>query len=225
MERNRANHGSGNRWLPLAGVAAIVGSILWMATPWVQTAVLGDRPYVASAFDVASFASWTLMLVGLIGYHRAFRNEHGRMGRLGVGLAGIGMVLVALLELRSVSTFVDAGFRSVPATGEDPAGLVVTLGLVLGLGCTVVGAGVIGVAVRRGGTAATMGAFLLLSAPAVPLFLVVLRFLSVLPLPVGRLVVSTNAALLPLGLGWLALGRLVLVHSKRADEQVSATPD
>jgi len=201
----------------LAGVGAIVGSLVWMATPWVQTAVLGDRPYVASVFDVTSFGGWALMLVGLVGYHSAFRDEHGRVGRIGVGLTGIGMVLVALLELRSVATFVGAGFRAVPATGEDPAGLVVTLGFVLGLGCTVVGAGVIGVAWRRAGTATTTGALLLLSAPTVPLFLVVLRVLTVVPLPVGRLVVSTNAALLPLGISWLALGRLVLRRSTRAD--------
>lgn len=188
-----------------------------MATPWVQTAVLGDRPYVASVFDVASFGGWALMLVGLVGYHSVFRNEHGRVGRIGIGLTGVGMVLVALLELRSVTTFVGAGFRAVPATGEDPAGLVVTLGFVLGLGCTVVGAGVIGVALRRAGNATTTGALLLLSAPTVPLLLVVLRFIMVVPLPVGRLVVSTNAALLPLGIGWVALGRLVLRRSKRAD--------
>jgi hypothetical protein len=61
-----------------------------------------------------------------------------------------------------------------------------------------------------------LGTLFLLSAPAVPLFLVVVRVLSVLPLPVGRLVVSTNAALLPLCIGWLALGRHVWMHSKRA---------
>lgn len=195
-----------------------------MATPWVQTAVLGDRPYVASVFDVASFGGWALMFVGLVGYHSAFRDEHGRVGRIGIGLTGIGMVLVALLELRSVATFVGAGFRGVPATGEDPSGLVVTLGFVVGLGCTVAGTGVIGLALRRAGNA-TMGAILLFLVPTVPLFVVVLRFLMVLPLPVGRLVVSTNVALLPLGVGWLALGRLVWTHSKRAGGRDATAPD
>lgn len=38
-----------------AGVA-VSGSLLWMATPWVETVVLGDHPYVATTVDVPLFA-------------------------------------------------------------------------------------------------------------------------------------------------------------------------
>jgi hypothetical protein len=38
-----------------AGVA-VSGSLLWMATPWVETVVLGDHPYVATTIDVPLFA-------------------------------------------------------------------------------------------------------------------------------------------------------------------------
>jgi hypothetical protein len=178
--------------------------------PWVQTAVFGTRPYVATVFDVVAWVGWLLMVAGLVGFRSAFQHRYGRLGRVGVSTTGVGMALVALVYSRSVVAFAGAGFRPVPATGEDPAGLVVTLGIVLGLGLTVVGAGSLGVALRRlddSTVAAT--AVLLVVAPVVPVLAIALRLFSLLPLSLGMLLVGSNLALVPFGVGWMALGRLV----------------
>jgi hypothetical protein len=118
------------------------------------------------------------------------------------------MALVAAVYARAVLAFGRAGFRTVPAVGEDPAGLLVTSTVVVGFAATLAGAGLLGVALRRADFG-DAGAVLLLAAPAVPAALVVLRLAALLPTWVGRLVVSTNAALVPLGVAWLALGRLL----------------
>lgn len=201
--------GRPGRWVPWSGLAASLGALLWLATPWVRDAVLGTRPYVASVFDVGSLAGVLLMTAGLVGVRAVFGGRYGRLGRVSVGMTAVGMTVVAGLSARSVVAFVDAGFRAVPATGEDPAGLVLTFAALLGLGCTFAGAGGIGLALRRieDGPVVTSG--LLLLAPAVPLAAIALRLLSALPLPLGRLVVGTNVVLVPLGLGWVALGLVV----------------
>lgn len=197
------------QWLPWSGIAAAVGTVLWTVTPWVQTAVLGTRPYVATIFDVSSFGGWMLMLVGLVGFRATFNHQYGRLGRGAVGTTAIGMTLVAGLLFRRVIRFIRAGFQAVPATGEDPAGLLLTFATLLGLGLTVAGAGGIGLALRRFATPHVATSWLLLLAPMVPLVLIGLRLLSVLPVPLGWFVVNTNAALIPFGFGWVALGVVI----------------
>ncbi|WP_152041922.1 hypothetical protein [Salinigranum salinum] len=203
-------------WAPLSGVAAVVGSVLWMAMPWLQLAALGTRPYVGTAFDVGSFLGWLLMAVGLVGARTAFGDRYGRVGRAGVALSGAGMTVVAGLLLRRVAVFVDAGFRRVPATGEDPAGLVLTWAFLLGFGLVFVGGGLLGVALWRLGLGRPLAAGVLVAAPMLVLLLLVLRLLSLLPLPFGRALVGTNIAFVPLAVGWMALGRLVYTVA-RAD--------
>lgn len=200
---------SARSWVPWSGLAAIVGAILWTVMPWLQTAVFGTRPYVATGFDVVAWVGWLLMAVGLVGFRSAFRPHYGPLGRVGVWTTGLGMALVALVYTRSVVAFVDAGLRPLPATGEDPAGLVVTLGIVLGLALTVGGAGILGVALRRLDGRPSVTAVLLVAAPVVPAVAIGLRFLSLLPLPLGMQLVGTNLALVPFGVGWIALGRMV----------------
>lgn len=207
---------NGGRWVPWSGVAAAAGGLLWTATPWAQAAVLGDRPYVASAFDVASLAGLLLMAVGLVGVRAAFGPRYGRPGRVGVGATAAGVALVAAPTLRSVLRFAAAGFRAVPATGEDPAGLVVTWTTILGLGLAVGGAGALGLALRRLADPPTAAVALLLAAPTVPAAAVTLRLLSALPVPVGRVAVRTNVSLLPFAFGWVALGAAVWSRSRSA---------
>lgn len=205
---------NGGRWVPWSGVAAAAGGLLWTATPWAQAAVLGDRPYVASAFDVASLAGLLLMAVGLVGVRAAFGPRYGRPGRVGVGATAAGVALVAAPTLRSVLRFAAASFRAVPATGEDPAGLVVTWATLLGLTLAVCGAGALGVALRRAADAPTVVVVLLLAAPVVPALVVAASLVSALPPSVGRPVVRTNAVLVPFGLGWAALGATVWARSR-----------
>jgi hypothetical protein len=61
---------------------------------------------------------------------------------------GPGPTPAGLLPRRAV-VFVGGGFRAVPGTGENPAGLVVAWAFLLGFGLTVVGAGLLGVGRRR----------------------------------------------------------------------------
>ncbi|SEO68994.1 hypothetical protein SAMN04487948_104191 [Halogranum amylolyticum] len=192
----------------------MLGAVLWTAMPWVQRIALGTRPYVATAYDVVACAGWLLMVWGLVGFRSTFRAQYGRLGRVGVWTTGVGMALVAVVLARAVVAFVDAGFRAVPATGEDPAGLVVTITAFLGLGVTLTGAGVLGVALRRLEGPTFSASLLLVGAAVVPALVVGLRFLSLLPLALGMLVVRTPLVLVPFGVGWLALGRLVWTVSR-----------
>jgi hypothetical protein len=107
---------------------------------------------------------------------------------------------------RPQRAFVRAGFRPAPATGEDPAGLVLSLAFLLGYGLVLVGAGGLGVALRRAEARPALAAGLLVLAAHVPFAAVGLRLGSLLPLPVGRLLVGTNAAFVPFGAAWAALG-------------------
>lgn len=194
------------RWLPWSGVAAIVGLLVSIGMPWMQTAVLGTRPYVTSVFDLGSLAGWVLMLVGLGGVYATFNDQFGRLGRVSVGTTAVGMLLVAALLFRRVILLVNSGFLAVPATGEDPASLLLSTATVLGLGLTVIGTGGIGFALHWIENTPTITSWLLLLAPAVPLFLSVVNVLFDLPLSLGRLFVTTNVVLVPFSLGWLALG-------------------
>lgn len=212
----RANDRGMPRLRPAAptAVAAVVGALLWTTTPWVESAVLGDRPYVGTAFDVPLLAGWLLMIASLAGDHAALADRGGRTGRVGLGFAGAGMALIAAVYARRVLTFGRAGFRAVPATGEAPAGLLLTYAVVVGFAATLAGVGLLGVGLRGSG-AGHVTIVLLLAAPAVPAVLVVLLLARLLPTPLGRLLVSTNAVLVPLGVAWLALGRLLWRRSRR----------
>jgi hypothetical protein len=215
VDRSGAS-GHDRGWLPWSGVGAVLGALLWTTMPWAGRAVLGTRPYVGTAFDVGSFAGWLLMLGGLVGAHRVFGDRYGRLGRASAGAIGVGMVLVAGLLLRSVLSFVRAGFRSVPATGEDPAGLVLSLAILLGYGLVLVGAGGLGIALRRAAPRPTLAAGLLVLSALVPVAAVGLRLGSLLPLPVGRLLVGTNTAFVPFGVAWAALGYRVWSETREA---------
>ena len=137
--------GSRVKWI---GAAVVLGSLLWTATSWVRAAVLGDRPYVATAFDALSLIGWASMAAALIGFRLTFYLSDHRIGRVGVGLTGLGMLLVGSLLSRSLATFIRAGFGAVPPSEEDPAGLVLSLATVAGLGATLLGTGALGVALR-----------------------------------------------------------------------------
>jgi hypothetical protein len=60
----------------------VVGTILVIGTPWIQTAFLGTRPYATSVFDVSSFAGWLLMAANLVGVYVIFDDQFARLGRL-----------------------------------------------------------------------------------------------------------------------------------------------
>lgn len=197
------------RWLPWSGVAAVVGVVVAIGTPWAQAAVFGTRPYVASGFDMGSLIGWILLLVGLGGVYVAFRERFGRLGRAAVGVTAAGMLIIAGLLCRRVALFIEAGFRAIPATGEDPAGLVLSMATLLGLGYTVLGTGGLGLALRRIDDCPAVTVWLLLLAPVVSLGVIVSDLGFGLPVALGRLLVSTNVILIPFGLGWLALGATV----------------
>jgi len=200
-----------HRWLPWSGVAGVIGTMGVIGIPWIQTAVLGTRPYATSVFDVGSLAGWILLLVSLGSVYTTFKKQFSRFGRAAVGITAVGMILITGLLVRRVVLFVAAGFRSIPATGEDPAGLVLSTATVSGLVFTIVGAGCIGLALRWVENCPAATAWLLIFAPILPLGVIVSNLIFDLPTALGRLVVSTNALLVPFGLGWTALG--VTVYS------------
>lgn len=204
-----------HRWLPWSGAGAVLGALLWTTMPWLQTVAMGTRPYVGTAYDVGALAGWLLMAGGLVGAHRLFRDRYGRLGRVAVVTTGAGVAVVAALHLRSALAFVRAGFRPVHATGEDPAGLVLSLAFLLGFGLVLVGVGGLGIALWRLEDRPTLAGLLVLAA-VVPFAAVGLRVGSALPVPVGRLLVGTNAAFVPLGVAWAALGYAVWSASGRS---------
>jgi hypothetical protein len=190
MSSQTASPDGGLRALtPWSGVAAPVGAVLVLGTPWVREAVLGTRPYLASGFDGGLLVGWALMLVGLAGVHAVFGTEFDLPGRLGAGATAAGMALLAELLFRRVVAFAAAGFRVVPASGEDAAGLLLTLASVLGFSLTLLGAVGLGLALRR-----------VEDPPPVR--------------HVGRTLFGTNAVLVPLGAAWLSLGALVWSRSR-----------
>lgn len=207
---------SRHRLVAWSGIAASAGAVLWVAMPWLQLATLGTRPYVATGFDVVAFVGWSLMAAGLTGARSRFGDCLGRVGRIGVGLAAVGMSIVAVLYLRRAVVFAGAGFRAVPATGEDPSGLVLTWAVLLGFGLTLAGSGLLGVCLRRLDRRSSLAGGLLVVAPLFVVLVVGLGVGSLLPLPVGRAVVRTNLVLIPFAIGWMELGRLVYTASRDA---------
>ena len=200
-----------------SGLAAVGGAAVWTTASWAQAAVYGDRPYVTTGFDAATFLGWLLMAAGLVGVRAAFGERYGRLGRASLGATAVGMATLAALSLRSVAVFVGAGFRAVPATGEDPAGLVLTWTTLLGLGLTLAGAGGLGLSLRRIDAVPSVVTGLLLAAPGVPLAAVALRFVAGVPVWVGRLLVTTDVVLVPFGLGWTALGATLAARVRAPD--------
>lgn len=177
--------------------------------PWLQLVTFGTRPYVATGFDVGSLAGWLLMLGGLVGVRVAFHDRYGRVGQVAVGVIGAGMVVVAGLLFRRVVVLVGAGLRAIPATGESPAGLVLTWAFLLGFGLVFAGAGLLGVALWRVDSLPSLAAGVLVATPMLVVLATGLRVLSVLPAPVGAVLVGTNAAFVPFAVGWALLGRLI----------------
>jgi hypothetical protein len=197
-----------------SGVAAVGGAVLWTLPPWLQLATIGTRPYVATPFDVGTLVGWLLMLAGLGGARACYGDRLGRIGRVGLGLSAVGMVLVAGLYLRRVVVFAGSGFRPVPATGEDPTGLVLTWAVLLGFGLTLAGAGLLGVGLWRLDRRGSLAGGLLVAAPLFVVLVVGLGVGSLLPLPIGRAVVRTNLGVVPFAIGWMALGRSVYTRSR-----------
>lgn len=214
MVPGETRDGSVRRWRSRSGLAAVVGAVLVIGTPPVQTAVLGTRPYTASGFDVLSLVGWLLLLVGLAGVYGTFGAQFARLGRGSVATTAAGMGLLSALQLRRVARFVAAGLRAVPATGEDPVGLPLTVATVLGLGLTVLGAGGLGLALRRVEKPPAVTSGLLVLAPVIPSALIGLDRIVGFQPSVGRLVVSPSAVLLPFGLGWMALGLVVWAEAR-----------
>lgn len=206
--------GSVRRWRSRSGLAAVIGAGVVIGTPPVRTAVLGTRPYAASVFDVVSLGGWLLMLAGLAGVYATFGARFARLGRGSVATTAAGMGLLSVLLCRRVARFVAAGFRAVPATGEDPAGLLLSLATVLGLGLVISGTGGLGLALRRTEDPPEVTSRLLLLAPVLPSALLGLDRTVGLPPSVGRVVVSPSAVLLPFGLGWVALGLVVWIEAR-----------
>jgi hypothetical protein len=189
-----------------SGLAAVGGTVLWMAPPWVQLATLGTRPYLATPFDVVAFAGWILMATALWGVAVVF----GRVGCVGVGLQSVGMFVIGGLLVRRITIFVAEGVRAVPATGESPAGLVLTWAFLLGYACTLAGAGLLGVGLWRLGDRGLVAGRLLVGTPPVVAVAAVLGAGSILPQPVGATLVRTNVVFLPFAAGWVALGHCLV---------------
>lgn len=208
---------SRHRLVAWSGVAASVGAILWAAMPWLQLATLGTRPYVATGFDVVALAGWSLMAAGLAGARSCFGEHLDQVGGVGIGLSAVGMFMVAALQLRRVIVFAGAGFRPVPATGENPAGLVLTWAFLLGFGLTLAGAGLLGVSLRRLGRRCSLTGGLLVVAPLFVVLVAGLGIGSLLPLPVRRVIVRTNLVFVPFAISWVVFGRSVYTASRDAN--------
>jgi NADH:ubiquinone oxidoreductase subunit K len=154
------------------------------------------------------------MVASLVGIYVIFNDQFARLGRFSAMTTAVGMAIMSVLLLRRVVLFVDAGFRVIPATGADPAGLLLSVTTVLGLALTVIGAGGIGLALRRTEIFSVITSRLLLLAPILPGILIGFNQLIGLPLPVGRLIVRTNVILVPFGFAWIALGLHVWFYAR-----------
>jgi hypothetical protein len=176
--------------------------------PWLQFAAFGSRPYVGTVYDIGSLLGLGFLLGGVAGLSVVIGRPR-RTGRVALGATGLGLCCLGVLAAESVAAYVAAGFTPVPATGEDPAGLVRTWLAITGYALALSGTGLIGVVLhRRPDPPAVTGALCLL-APVVPVLVVLAG--ETLPLPVRMVVVRTSALFLPFGVAWVALGRFVRV--------------
>jgi len=213
MVRRRASgsrvHSSTIAW---CGISAIVGAFCWIASLLLEPFVFGTRPYDATVFDVFRLLGWTLMIGGAVGVPATLGDQYGRIGRIGLGVVASGMVLVAGLHVRAVTALVSAGFRVVPATGENTLVLVATYG---GYSLVVVGAGLLGIALWREPDRPTSTAVLLVFAGVLPVGM--LLPYDVLPAVLRMLLLQSNTLLVPFGVAWAALGVLVHRRARRQD--------
>ena len=134
------------------------------------------------------------MIGGAVGVPATLGDQYGRIGRIGLGVVASGMVLVAGLHVRAVTALVSAGFRVVPATGENTLVLVATYG---GYSLVVVGAGLLGIALWREPDRPTSTAVLLVFAGVLPVGM--LLPYDVLPAVLRMLLLQSNTLLVPFG--------------------------
>lgn len=182
----------------LLGVAGAVGGLGWAALPVV--AALAFYGIDAGAFATRALAGLgalftfaavpvALLLVGVVGLHRALAPSYGRLGSVGTTTAVVGLLLL-----------MPAG---VVPRGSLPTSLaaLVPLGFFVGLVALTVGSGLVGYAGRR---SATLPAWLGLAyAAAMPVgFLLGLLGVAA---GAGNLALVLGL-LLPYGLAWVAMG-------------------
>jgi hypothetical protein len=174
-----------------------------------EPVVFGTRPYDATTFDVLRLLGWTLMMGGVSGVPATLGDQYGRTGRIGLGLIASGMVLVAGLHIRAVSILVSAGFRAVPATGEQTLVLFAAYG---GYGLVIGGSALLGTALWRTSDCPIITAALLVFAAVLPVG-ILLPF-DVLPSMLRMLLLQSNNLLVPFGVAWTALGVLLLRRTR-----------
>ncbi|WP_324759298.1 hypothetical protein [Haloarcula montana] len=191
-----------------SGVGAAVGAVCWMTMPWLQIVTFGSRPYVGTVYDIGSLLGLGLLLAGVAGLSTVI-GRPGRTGRVALGATGLGLCCLGVLAAESVAAYVAAGFVPVPATGGDPAGLVRTWLAITGYALALSGTGLIGVVLHRRPDPSAVTVALCLLTPVVPVLVVLAG--TTLPLPVWMVVVRTSALVLPFGVAWVALGRVVRV--------------
>ncbi|SDF61161.1 hypothetical protein SAMN04488067_10671 [Halorubrum xinjiangense] len=189
------------------GIGAVIGAFCWTAASLLEPVVFGTRPYDATVFDVFRLLGWTLIIGGAVGVPATLGDRYGRIGRVGLGVATSGMVLIAGLYVRAVAVLVSAGFQAVPATGENTLVLIAAYG---GHSLVVVGAGLLGIALWRGPDRPAITAVLLVSAAVLPVGM--LLPVDVLPAVLRTPLLRPNNLLVPFGVAWAALG--VLVHRR-----------
>lgn len=73
-----------------AAIAAIVGGVAWMVTPWVD--VFAGTPWAVAPEPVIA----ALMLVGVLAVHARYGGVYGRLGTAGVALTIVGFALVGI---------------------------------------------------------------------------------------------------------------------------------
>ncbi|OYR55579.1 hypothetical protein [Halorubrum sp. Eb13] len=189
-----------------------MGVFCWTASSLLEPVVFGTRPYDATVFDVFRLLGWTLMIGGVIGVPATLGDQYGRIGRIGLGVVASGMVLVAGLHVRAVTASVSAGFRVVPAAGENTLFLIAAYG---GYSLVVVGAGLLGIGLWKDPDRPTITAVLLVFAAVLPMGM--LLPYDVLPAALRMLLLQSNNLLVPFGVAWAALGGLVHRRARRQD--------
>ena len=213
MVRRRA---SGSRvyssTIAWCGISAVVGTFCWIASSLLEPAVFGTRPYDATVFDVFRLLGWALMICGVIGVPTTLGDQYERVSRIGLRVVASGMVLIAGLHVWAVTVLVSAGFRAVPATGENTLVLIAAYG---GYSLVVVGAGLLGIGLWRDPDRPTITAVLLVFAAVLPVGM--LLPYDVLPAALRMLLLQSNNLLVPFGVAWAALGFLVHRRARRQD--------
>ena len=152
------------------------------------------------------------MIGGVIGVPPTLGDQYGRIGRIGLGVVTFGTVLVAGLYVRAVTALVSAGFRVVPAAGENTLFLIAAYG---GYSLVVVGAGLLGIGLWKDPDRPTITAVLLVFAGVLPVGM--LLPYDVLPAALRMPLLQSNNLLVPFEVAWAALGVLVHRRARRQD--------